>query len=109
MLPLPKEVLLAEIGLASQSKTYCEQNGLPWSHFKGSRLFTRWRDILARKRNRAVHAGMSSFGWKAGVEAIGIAKETITFLDQRISSLSNIVQLSPSVKNLKEAAGGVLF
>jgi hypothetical protein len=52
---------------------------------------------------------MSSFGWKEGIEAIGIAKETITFLDQRVSSLSNIVQLSTSVKNLKEAAGGVLF
>jgi hypothetical protein len=95
--------------LDSHSKIYCDTNGLPWSQFKGGNLFNRWQNTLALKRNRAVHAGVSSFTWREGVEAIGVAKETIRFLDQRVSSLSNKVQLTASVANLNEAAGGVLF
>jgi hypothetical protein len=95
--------------LETHSKAYCDQNNLSWVPFKGGALFQRWRDILAHKRNRAVHAGVASFTWAEGAEAIGIAKETIVFLDQRVQALSNKVQLNPSVKDMRESAGGVLF
>lgn len=95
--------------LDAHGKTYCDQNGLPWTQFKGGALYNRWKDILAHKRNRAVHAGVSSFIWKEGVEAIGIAKETIIFLDQRVPPLANPVQLNASVSGIQESAGGILF
>jgi hypothetical protein len=95
--------------LDSESKTYCDQNGIPWVPFRGGALFVRWRDILAYKRNRAVHAGVACFTWAEGAEAIGIAKETIVFLDQRVPALSDKVQLNRSIKGFREAAGGVLF
>ncbi len=95
--------------LDAHGKTYCDQNGLPWTQFKGGNLYNRWKDILAHKRNRAVHAGVASFTWKEGIEAIGIAKETIIFLDQRVPTLANPVQLNPSVAGIQESAGGILF
>jgi hypothetical protein len=95
--------------LESHTKTYCDQNGTPYIQFVGGALFNRWRDILAHKRNRAVHAGLASFTWAEGLEAIGIAKESIIFLDQRVPSLANNVQLNPSITSIREGAGGILF
>ena len=95
--------------LDAHTKEYCEQTGTAFTQFLGGTLHARWRDILARSRNRAVHAGIASFAWAEAAEAIGIAKESITFLDQRVPALRNYVQLSPSMASLTESAGGVLF
>jgi hypothetical protein len=95
--------------LESHTRAYCDQNGIPFAQFVGGTLYNRWRDILAHKRNRAVHAGAASFTWAEATEAIGTAKESIFFLDQRISALANPVQLNPSVTGLRESAGGILF
>lgn len=95
--------------LESHTKTYCEQNGVPYKQFVGCALYEKWRDTLMHKRNRAVHAGVSSFTWSEAAEAIGIAKESIAFTDQRLPTLANPIQLNPSVANLKDGAGGILF
>jgi len=95
--------------LESHTKEYCDAHHIAYSPFVGGALYSRWKDVLTRKRNRAVHAGVASFGWAEAAEAIGIAKEVINVLDQRIPELANYVQLSPSVGTLRESAGGVLF
>jgi hypothetical protein len=95
--------------LESHTKTYCEQNGIPYKQFVGCDLYGRWRDTLAHKRNRAVHAGVASFTWAEAAEAIGIAKESIVFLDRRVPALTNRIQLNPSVTGIREGAGGILF
>jgi hypothetical protein len=95
--------------LESHTKTYCDGNNLPSTQFVGGTLYNRWRDVLAHKRNRAVHAGAASFTWAEAAEAIGIAKESIVLLDQRVPALMNPVQLNPSVTGLRESAGGILF
>jgi hypothetical protein len=95
--------------LETHTKTYCEQTGILHKQFVGCALYNRWKDILAHKRNRAVHAGVASFTWAEGAEAIGIAKESIVFLDQRVPALANRIQLNPSVTGIREGAGGILF
>jgi hypothetical protein len=95
--------------LESHTKTYCEQNGMSYKQFVGCALYEKWRDTLAHKRNRAVHAGVASFTWGEAAEAIGIAKESIVFIDQRLPALANPIQLNPSVANLRDGAGGILF
>jgi hypothetical protein len=95
--------------LESHTKAYCDQNGLSCAQYVGGTLYNRWRDILAHRRNRAVHAGVASFTWAEAAEAIGIAKESIVLLDQRVPALANPVQLNPSVTGLRESAGGILF
>ena len=90
------------------SKSFCDQEGIPHVQFVGGTLYNRWKNILAHKRNRAVHAGVSSFTWAEGAEAIGIAKESIIFLDRRIPPLANNVQLNPAV-TIREGGGGILF
>lgn len=95
--------------LELHTKEYCNQNKTQYVQFVGGTLYGRWSNVVARQRNRAVHAGVASFVWAEGVEAIGITKETIAFLDQRLPALANPVQLNPSVKTLRESAGGVLF
>jgi len=95
--------------LESNTRAYCDQNGLAFAQFVGGTLHNRWRDILAHKRNRAVHAGAASFTWAEAAEAIGIAKESIVLLDQRVPALANPVQLNPSMTGLRESAGGILF
>ena len=47
--------------------------------------------------------------WNEAADAIATAKEAIIFLDQRISTLSNYFQLSPTVRGIRESAGGILF
>lgn len=95
--------------LESHTRAYCDQNGVTYKQFVGSALHERWRDILAHKRNRAVYAGVASFTWTEAAEAIGIAKESIVFLDQRTPAFANRIQLNPSVTALTEGAGGILF
>ena len=95
--------------LETQTKSYCEQNGLSYASFVGGSLYERWKKIVAGKRNRAVHAGVAGFTWNEGAEAIATAKETIIFLDQRIPTLSNYFQLNPDVRGIRESAGGILF
>lgn len=95
--------------LESDTKSYAEANGLTHTPFVGGKLYGRWENTLAHKRNRAVHAGVASFTWAEAAEAIGIAKETIVCLDRRVPPLTNSIQLNPSVGNLKESAGGVVF
>jgi hypothetical protein len=96
--------------LESLTKTYSENAGTPYKQFVGGcALYGRWKDTLAHKRNRAVHAGAASFTWAETVDAIGIAKETIAFLDSRIAALANHVQLNPSVSGLRQGAGGISF
>lgn len=95
--------------LETHTKSYCEQNGLPYAPFVGGALYDRWKRIVAGKRNRAVHAGVARFTWNEAAEAIATAKEAIIFLDQRISTLSNYFQLSPDVRGIRESAGGILF
>lgn len=95
--------------LETHTKTYCEQNGLPYAPFVGGALHERWKRIVAGKRNRAVHAGVAGFTWNEAAEAIATAKEAIIFLDQRIPTLSNYFQLSPDVRGIRESAGGILF
>jgi len=88
---------------------HCEKHGMAFRPFLGNALYNRWDTILARKRNRGVHAGVTAFKWAEGVEAIGIAKECIIFLEQRVPDLANPVQMSSSVAGLRESAGGILF
>ena len=95
--------------LETQTKSYCEQNGLSYASFVGGSLYERWKKIVAGKRNRAVHAGVAGFTWNEAAEAIATAKETIIFLDQRIPTLSNYFQLNPDVRGIRESAGGILF
>ena len=95
--------------LEAHTKDYCDREQSKPSAFVGTTLFNRWRDVLARKRNRAVHAGIDSFTWHDGAEAIGIAKEVIVFLDNRVPALSNHVRLNPSIEGMRESAGGILF
>jgi hypothetical protein len=95
--------------LESHTKEHCNVHHSPYSAFVGGPLYGRWKDVLARKRNRAVHAGVASFGWTEAAEAIGIAKEVIVFLDNRVPAISNQVRLNPSVAGLRESAGGILF
>lgn len=95
--------------LEAHTKTYCARKGIAYAQFVGTTLYTRWRNTLAHKRNRAVHAGVASFAWAEAAEAVGIAKECIIFLDQRIPELENHVQLNPSMAGIREGAGGVLF
>jgi len=95
--------------LELHTKEYCNRNKTQYTQFVGGALHSRWSNVVARKRNRAVHAGVASFVWAEGVEAIGITKETVACLDQRLPALANRVQLNPSVKTLRENAGGVLF
>ncbi len=95
--------------LESHTRTHCERYGLPYRQFVGSGLHLRWRDVLAHKRNRAVHAGVASFTWAEATEAFGIAKETIIFLDQRVLTFANHFQLNPIVTGIQEGAGGILF
>jgi hypothetical protein len=95
--------------LEVHSKTYCDNGGIQYRPFVGGALYNRWKNILAHKRNRAVHAGVASFSWTEGAEAIGIAKESVIFLDQRIPALANYFQLNPSMTGIREGAGGILF
>jgi hypothetical protein len=95
--------------LEGHTKTYCEQNGLAFVPFLGGALYERWQKIVAGKRNRAVHAGVTSFTWDEASKTIAAAKEAIIFLDQRISALSNYCRLSPDVIGIRESAGGILF
>lgn len=95
--------------LESHTKSYCEQNGIPFRQFVGHALYDRWKNIVAGKRNRAVHAGVASFSWAEAAEAIGIAKESIVFLDQRVPVLANRIQLNSSIADMREGAGGILF
>lgn len=95
--------------LETYTKSYCEQNRLPYAPFVGSALYDRWKRIVAGKRNRAVHAGVAGFTWNEAAEAIAAAKEAIIFLDKRIPVLSNYFQLSPDVRGIRESAGGILF
>jgi len=95
--------------LETHTKSYCEQNGLSYASFVGGSLYERWKNIVAGKRNRAVHAGVAGFTWNEAAEAIATAKETIIFLDQRIPTLSNYFQLNPDVRGIRESAGGILF
>jgi hypothetical protein len=95
--------------LESHTKVYSERNGVSYKQFVGSVLYEKWRDTLAHKRNRAVHAGVASFTWSEAAEAIGIAKESIVFVDQRVPALANSIQLNPSGANLGDGAGGILF
>jgi hypothetical protein len=95
--------------LEAHTKSYCEQNGLPYAPFVGGALYDRWKNIVAGKRNRAVHAGVAGFTWNEASEAIATAKEAIIFLDQRIPALANHFQLSPDVRGIRESAGGILF
>ena len=95
--------------LETHTKNYCEQNGLSYASFVGGSLYERWKDIVAGKRNRAIHAGVAGFTWNEAAEAIATAKETIIFLDQRIPTLSNYFQLNPDVRGIRESAGGILF
>jgi hypothetical protein len=95
--------------LESHAKDYCNIHGISYKPFVGTRLYNRWKDVLAHKRNRAVHAGVASFSWTEATEALGIAKETIGILDQRIPSLANRLQLTPSVTGIFEGSGGIRF
>ena len=95
--------------LETHTKNYCEQNGLPYAPFVGGVLYDRWKRIVAGKRNRAVHAGVAGFTWNEAADAIATAKEAIIFLGQRISTLSNYFQLSPTVRGIRGSAGGILF
>ena len=47
--------------LETHTKSYCEQNGLVYAPFVGGALYERWKNIVAGKRNRAVHAGVAGF------------------------------------------------
>jgi hypothetical protein len=95
--------------LEFHTKAYCEQNGIPYKQFVGCALYDRWKNVLAHKRNRAVHAGVASFTWSEATKAIGIAKESIIFMDQRVPALVNHFQLNPSMAGIQEGAGGILF
>jgi hypothetical protein len=95
--------------LEAHTKTYCENNGLVYTSFVGGALYERWKNIVAGKRNRAVHAGVAGFTWDEAVKAIATAKEAIIFIDGRIPVLSNHFRLSPDVRGIREGAGGILF
>jgi hypothetical protein len=95
--------------LEAHTKTYCDQNGLTYSSFLGGGLYERWKNLVAGKRNRAVHAGVAGFTWAEAAEAIATAKEAIIFIDGRVPALSNHFRLSPDVRGIREGAGGILF
>jgi hypothetical protein len=95
--------------LEAHTKSYCEQNGLPYEPFVGGALYERWKKIVGGRRNRAVHAGVPGLTWDEAAETIASAKQAIIFLDQRIPALSNYFRLSPDVRGIRESAGGILF
>lgn len=95
--------------LEAHTKTHCENNGLVYTSFVGGALYERWKNLVAGKRNRAVHAGVAGFTWKEAAEAIATAKEAIIFIDGRIPALSNHFRLSPDVRGIREGTGGILF
>jgi hypothetical protein len=82
---------------------------LTYTAFLGGVLYERWKNLVAGKRNRAVHAGVAGFTWTEAAEAIATAKEAIIFIDGRIPSLSNYFRLRPDVSGIREGAGGILF
>jgi hypothetical protein len=95
--------------LEENTREYCSANGLPFAGFLGGRLFSRWDAEVCTKRNRAVHAGVKSFTFQETSEAIGIAKETIAFLDGRIPTLSDRVRVDPSMSGIRDSSAGIIF
>jgi hypothetical protein len=95
--------------LDDHSKTYAGKTNLVYSPFLGTTLAKRWEKDLYAKRNRAVHAGISSFTYDEASAGIGVAKESIVFLETRIPTLANHIQLNPSMSQFKQNSGEVNF
>ena len=95
--------------LDDQTQQHCAQVGAPYNPFVGSPLYLRWETDLYRKRNAAVHAGANAFTYNEASTAIGIAKEAIVFLEGRVPSMHNRIQLNPSMAGFRQNAGEVMF
>jgi hypothetical protein len=95
--------------LESHSRDYCAQGSIPFTAFLGGSLYGRWDIRVSSKRNRAVHAGIAAFSYQEASDAIGIAKETIAFLDSRIPSLSDRIRLDPAMSGYRDSGSAISF
>jgi hypothetical protein len=95
--------------LEEHTRDYCAANAMTFAPFLGGSLHAKWDAQVATKRNRAVHAGVASFTFSEASAAIGIAKETINFLDNRISAIADRFQIDPSMAAYRESGSGILF
>ena len=95
--------------LDNWSGQYCARNSIPFTAFVNSGMFSRWESALYDKRNAAVHAGADAFSYPDASSAVGVSKECIAFLDGRIPSMANRVQLDSSMAGFRENAGEVMF
>ncbi len=91
------------------TEEYCHRMQLPFVPFVASSLFGRWDSKLYANRNRAIHEGAGKFQYQDAWEAIGIAKECIVLLEQRIPGIAHWVSLNTSMSHLRESAGEVSF
>jgi len=84
------------------TRTYSSKNSLGFIAFYRSALYDRWETNLYTKRNDAVHSGATKFSYDEASAAIGVAKECIRFLETRVPSLSDRVQLNASMAGFRQ-------
>jgi hypothetical protein len=95
--------------LEEWSERYCVDTGNAFIAFVGSPTYRRWETDLYGRRNAAVHAGASKFTYDEASVAIGVAKESIAFLEAKIPGLQNRIQLNASMAGFRLNAGEVMF
>jgi hypothetical protein len=91
------------------TERHCTSHSLGFTAFASSSLYDRWNLELYKKRNDAVHGGANSFSYAEAQRGIGIAKECIVFLEARIPSVADRIQLNSSMAGFRETAGEVMF
>lgn len=88
---------------------HCAKSGLAFAAFDRSPLYARWESDLYQKRNAAVHSGASNFSYDEASAALGIAKECIIALENRVPSICDRVTLNPSMAGFRNNPGEVAF
>ncbi|MGH9828029.1 MAG: hypothetical protein ACREDR_32815, partial [Blastocatellia bacterium] len=91
------------------TERWAAKNGGPFSAFFNSALYLRWDTDLYKKRNEAVHAGASAFSYEDASTALGICKECISALEDRVPDLADRVKIKPSMSGFRKNAGEVQF
>ncbi len=91
------------------TQQHCLRNGLAFTEFVDSAHYAGWESDLYRRRNAAVHTGANAFSYDEASVAIGRAKECIVFLEARVPTMADRVQLNPSMAGFRQNAGEVMF
>ena len=95
--------------LDARIRSYSSRNGLAFSAFVKSALYSRWETDLYRHRNAAVHTGANSFTYDEAHIAIGTAKECIVSIESRIPTFADRIQLNVSMTGFRQNPGEVMF